>query len=99
MHRRGCAKHLRIHDAGHSGQLLCPLAGQAHVKMPNETSILSLPKELLSNISSWLDDRESCGMEVATKSFYTALSNPCGPPRTRLNLGSSWEADGPPTPR
>ena len=65
--------------------------------MPNETSILSLPKEILSSISSWLDDRESCGVEVTSRSLYFVLSDPCGPPRTRLNLGPSWAEDEPPT--
>ncbi|CAL5227187.1 g10102 [Coccomyxa viridis] len=64
------------------------------VEMSDKWDILSLPLEVLSNVSSWLDDWESCKMEVACKTFYTALSNPCGPPRARLNLGARSMADG-----
>ena len=64
------------------------------VEMSDKWDILSLPLEVLSNVSSWLDEWESCKMEVACKTFYTALSNPCGPPRARLNLGARSMADG-----
>ena len=69
---------------------------QMHAKM----DILSLPKVILSNISSWLDDKEVCRMELASKIFYNALSKSCGPPRTRLNLGvpvGPDKDDAPPT--
>ncbi len=56
---------------------------QVHDKM----DILSLPKHILSNIGSWLDDKEVSKMELASKIFYNALSSSCGPPRARLNLG------------
>lgn len=56
-------------------------------QMHNKMDILSLPKGVLSNIGSWLDDKEACKMELASKIFYNALSKSCGPSRTRLNLG------------
>ena len=45
-------------------------------QMQNEVDIMSLPGGLISNIGSWLDDREVCNMEVASKAFYDALSRP-----------------------
>ena len=56
-------------------------------QMHNDMDILSLPKAVLSNIGSWLDDKEVCRMELASKIFYNVLSSSCGPPRARLNLG------------
>ena len=56
-------------------------------QMHNKMDILTLPKHILSNIGSWLNDKEVCRMELASRIFYNALSSSCGPPRTRLNLG------------
>ena len=56
--------------------------------MPGEANVLFLPDDHLSNISSWLDDRDLCMMELASKRFYNALSKSYGPPRTQLNLST-----------
>ena len=64
------------------------------VQTRSKANILILPEDLLSNISSWLDDRAICMMEVASKRFHKALSNSCGPPRTRLKLGAPSEFRG-----
>ena len=69
-------------------------------QMHNTMDILTLPKHVLSNIGSWLDDKEVCRMELASKIFYNALTISCGPPRTRLNLGvpvGHDKEDAPPT--
>ena len=69
-------------------------------QMHDKIDILSLPKHILSNIGSWLDDKEVCKMELASKMFYNTLSSSCGPPRARLNLGVAVGPDkdeAPPT--
>ncbi len=64
-------------------------------QMQNEVDIMSLPGGLISNIGSWLDDREVCNMEVASKAFYDALSRPGGTPRMKLVLRPNSEEDSP----
>ena len=64
-------------------------------QMQNKATIMSLPEGLFCNIGSWLDDRDSCKMEVASKAFYNALSRPSGTPRGQLVLGAISREDSP----
>ena len=76
------------------------MRNMSDAQMHSKMDILSLSKGILSNIGSWLDDKEVCKMELASKIFYNALSKPCGPPRTQLNLGVPVRPDedeAPPT--
>ena len=42
-------------------------------QMQNKATIMSLPEGLFCNIGSWLDDRDSCKMEVASKDYYSTM--------------------------
>ena len=63
------------------------------MQMRREANILLLPQDLLSNISSWLDDRDICVMELANTNFHNAIRVSCGPPKARLNLGAPSKRD------
>ena len=64
-------------------------------RMQIGANIMSLPEGLFGNIGSWLNDRDSCNMEVASKAFYDALSMPIGTPRGQLVLGATLKKDSP----
>ena len=56
--------------------------------MFGQPTLLSIPDELLADIGSWLNDKEVCQLELASKSTYKVLSRPShlGPCKRRLTL-------------
>ena len=41
-----------------------------------QPNLLSLPEDLFIDIGSWLNVRDVCSLELASKQFYDALSRP-----------------------
>ncbi len=67
----------------------------------DEPELLLLPEDLLNNIGSWLDDKELCRMELASKELHLILSNPSRPGscERRLDLGALFNTNHPPSPQ